>query len=133
MSYKLYTDGASRGNGTKNQRAGAGAVIKDSQGNTISEVWEYLGSATNNEAEYHSLIMGIGEVLRLDIRKIDIYMDSNLVCKQVCGGWRVRKEHLKPLRKRVTTLLDKFDHWSLNHIRREFNKDADKLANKALD
>ena len=127
---KIYTDGASRNNGTPYQQAGAGAVL---YGEQVHQVSEYLGSVTNNCAEYYSLILALNEAIKLKEKSIEIYMDSLLVCNQVKGSWRVKNRKLQELHSKVISRLQNFDSWEINHIGRNCNKHADKLANDAID
>jgi ribonuclease HI len=132
MSYKIYTDGASRGNPGK---SGAGGIIKNENGEIIGSVSEYLGIQTNNYAEYTSLLLAIEKCLELGINqsKIEIFMDSKLVVEQVNGGWKVKSENIKIINIKIMELLKFFNNVSINYIPREKNKHADLLANKAMD
>jgi ribonuclease HI len=130
VTVKLFTDGGSRGNPGP---AGIGAVIFDDAGECLGEVSEYIGRATNNVAEYKSLIEGMKKALELNISEIEILMDSQLVVRQVLGEYRVKNEGLKPLWKEACVLFKKFDKADIKHTRRENNVDADRLVNQALD
>lgn len=126
----LYTDGASRGNPGE---AGAGVVILDRVGNVVKELKEYLGNTTNNSAEYRALILGLQEVLRLGGTKVTIFSDSELMVNQIKGSYNVKNQGLLLLYKEVNELLEKFLKYDINHIRREENRHADRLANEAID
>ena len=126
----LFTDGAARGNPGP---AGAGFVISDGNGHVVFEGSEYLGETTNNQAEYRALTHGLAKALELDFSNIDISMDSELIVKQVKGEYKVKNQGLKPLYKEVKELLNKFVEFNIKHIRRENNKEADRLANRAVD
>jgi len=126
--WTLYTDGASRGNPGS---AGAGAVLKDSDGILLAEISRSLGQATNNEAEYHALILGLKEAHKLGAARLKIKLDSELVVKQVRGLYRVKNQRLRPLYNRVVALLQDLEAYDILHIRRELNKEADKLASTA--
>jgi ribonuclease HI len=126
----IHTDGASRGNPGK---AGIGVVIynKD-KSETIKQVYKYLGTATNNVAEYTALLTGLKEASKLGANQIELYLDSELIVKQIKGEYRVKNEGLKPLYNEVTSLLKQFQY-NISHVPRENNKKADELANKAID
>ena len=128
--FQLFTDGGSRGNPGK---SGAGAVLK-LDGKVIAEAnYSLLVATTNNAAEYHSLILGL-RLVPDEVQAIEIFMDSSLVVNQVNGKWKVNAEHLRPLRAKAVSALKRFrDRWSLSHVRRAFNKDADHQANLAMD
>lgn len=126
----LYTDGAARGNPGP---AGAGAVLLDPRGNELAALTRYLGKATNNVAEYQALILGLEEAAIQKVRRLKVHLDSELVVRQLNGQYKVRNPHLKPLYQRVLALLRAFDQVSIIHVRREFNRRADQLANQAID
>lgn len=131
---KLYTDGACRGNGGIDSLAGAGAIIYDKDDNILAEISEFLGKGkTNNIAEYRAMLLGLERSLDLGINTIYIYTDSKLIVKQVKGEWRVKDFKLIPLHKELKDLLKKFEEWDITHIYRNYNKEADKLANLAID
>jgi ribonuclease HI len=128
--YRLYTDGACRGNPGA---GGAGAVITDAEGNIVWEGKEYLGHCTNNIAEYKALILGLKGALAAGFKNLEVYMDSELLAKQINGSYRVKNEKLKILMQEVRSLIASFDSFSVKHVLRCHNADADKLANKAID
>lgn len=125
----LYADGSCKGNPGE---GGAGAVIKDEQGKTVSHLKRYLGPVTNNIAEYQALIMGLQEAQTLGSREVEIYLDSELVVNQINGVYRVRDSKLKVLEGEVRKLLRPFAHWVIRHIPREENREADRLAREAV-
>jgi ribonuclease HI len=125
----LYIDGASKGNPG---RAGAGVWIVDEEGKKISAVSRYLGYKTNNEAEYWALLLGLREVRRLGSRSIQIYTDSELIEKQIKGAYRVKDSKLKALHKVVLQNFKTFISFEIQSIPREENKEADRLANQAI-
>ncbi len=127
---KLYTDGACRGNPGY---GGAGAVLVDEEGNTIASVKKSLGICTNNIAEYSALILGLEEALKKQCRRLHIFLDSELLVKQINGSYRVKSAHLKMLMQDVKKLLSSFDGYTIEHIARSYNQDADRLANEAID
>ncbi len=126
----IYADGASRGNPGQ---AAIGAVILDEQGRLIASVSRRIGRATNNQAEYRAIIAALEEAIRLGLRQVDIRLDSELVVKQINGEYRVKKATLKPLCQQVKQLLGSLEGFTVAHIPRRQNMEADKLANKALD
>lgn len=126
----MYSDGASRGNPGL---AAAGAVVFNPAGKVAAEVSEPLGIHTNNYAEYQGLIKGLEAALELGARRVEVRMDSELLVKQATGQYRVRHPGLIPLSIRVNELRRQFDAVTFKHVRREYNKHADALANRALD
>lgn len=129
MKAILYTDGGARGNPGP---AGIGYVLLFDDGREI-EKGEYIGEATNNQAEYKALLAGLQRARQEEILELECRLDSELVVKQLSGEYRVKDADLKPLRERVKNLAAAFEKISFTHIPREKNKKADKLVNKALD
>lgn len=125
----LRTDGGSRGNPGP---AGAGFVI-EREGEIVCRGGRFLGSVTNNVAEYEALIWGLENVSAMGFGSVTVYADSELLVKQVNGQYRVKNEGLKPLFARALKLLREFTTFKVSHVRREFNKDADEMANQAMD
>ena len=125
----LYADGASRFNPGP---SGVGVVIykEEEEVHTISE---YIGEATNNEAEYLALIKGLEYLLKVNELSVSCYLDSKLVVEQANGNYRVRAENLIPLNTQLFSLIKKFHKIQFNHIPREKNSRADGLANKGID
>jgi ribonuclease HI len=130
QNYHLYSDGACRGNPGP---GGAGAVITNGEGNVVWEGKKYLGHCTNNIAEYEALILGLEGALAHGYKKLDVYMDSELLAKQINGSYRVKNEKLKVLMQEVRSLLSSFDSIEVKHILRCHNAQADRLANLAID
>jgi ribonuclease HI len=126
----IYIDGASKGNPG---RAGAGILIANAEGTKISEVSRYLGHKTNNEAEYWALLLGLREAERLKGERIQIFTDSELVERQMNGVYRVKDLNLRTLHKRVRENLGRFSSFEIRSIPREENKEADRLANQAIE
>ena len=124
----LYTDGAARGNPGP---AGIGIVIKDGR-KKIKEIYEYIGEATNNIAEYSAVIKALEEAASLKAGAITLSLDSELVVKQLNGEYKVKDANMKELFSRAMEILKCFSSFEVRHISRENNKDADKLANKAI-
>jgi len=126
----VYSDGASRGNPGE---AGIGYVIKNQKGEVIKEVSDYLGRATNNVAEYTALIRALQDGLKLGGKEVEVYVDSELLVKQIKGEYRVKNKGLIPLYNQVMSLIDKFDKFVIVHVPREQNKEADRLANDGIE
>ena len=128
--FSLYSDGASRGNPGD---AGAGIILLDRQGNELSTRSLYLGKCTNNSAEYQALIAGLEVALEVGCRDLHIFLDSQLIVRQIQGIYKVKNEDLKPLYNRARRLLTELQSWKIYHIPREKNFRADHLANKGID
>ncbi len=128
--YTAFVDGASRGNpGT----AGAGVLILDPDGNPFKRLKKFLGSVTNNVAEYSALIVALESAHRFGIKRLSVMADSELVVKQVKGLYRVKSPDLRPLYERVMALSSSLIFFEIAHVRRERNAEADSLANEAID
>lgn len=125
----LYTDGGSRGNPGP---SGIGVVILDSNKKKIKEVFKYIGEATNNVAEYTALVSGLKEALALKATDIVIYMDSELLAKQLNGEYKVKDVNMKTFFDESLDLFKNFNSFEVKHIERAKNKEADKLVNKAI-
>ena len=130
MKAILFTDGGARGNPGP---AGIGVVLKDDAGDVIGEIAEGIGVATNNVAEYSALIAGLELALDKGVTEIDVFMDSELVISQLKGEWKIKNDRLRILAVRARALLNRFETHTLEHVRRELNSDADKLANQGMD
>ena len=125
----IYVDGASRGNPGP---AAVGAVIKEEQGATILKVSYSIGRATNNQAEYSALIVALQQARKLGADQVYINTDSQLMSEQINGNYRVRNAHIRPLFEKAMQLLTAFQYYSIDHIPRYLNSEADALANEAL-
>jgi ribonuclease HI len=125
----IYVDGASRGNPGP---AAVGAVIKEEQGATILKVSSSIGRATNNQAEYSALIVALQEARKLGADQVYINTDSQLMSEQINGNYKVRNAHIRPLFEKAMQLLTAFQYYSIDHIPRYLNSEADALANEAL-
>jgi len=129
-AHLLYADGASRGNPGP---ASIGAVLYDPEGETIAEVSEAIGPATNNVAEYRAVVAGLEAALALGVESLRIRLDSQLLVRQLRGEYRVRAAGLQPLHRRAQDLIGRFVAISVEHVPRSQNTAADALANAALD
>ena len=123
----LYTDGSSLGNPGK---AGVGIVIYNEDNKVIKRVAKFIGIATNNVAEYMALIYALEEALHLKARKVECFLDSELLVRQLEGIYKVKDSKLKLLYHQVRHLESFFENVNFHHIGREKNKEADKLAKK---
>lgn len=126
----IYTDGGARGNPGP---AGIGCAILDEQGNAVEEISKYIGEATNNQAEYQALIAGLAKAKELGAKQVEVFLDSELVVKQLNREYRVKDKDLAPLFVQAYNLTLGFKKVIFKHIRREKNELADKLVNSALD
>lgn len=126
----IYTDGGARGNPGP---AGIGVVIFDSTQKELKRISRHIGSTTNNQAEYKALIAGLEQALESGGEEALCHLDSELVVRQMQGKYKVREEGLKDLAAQALRLTAKFKRVEFTHIRREKNKLADQLVNKALD
>jgi ribonuclease HI len=114
----LFCDGSVRGNPGP---AGIGVVVADANGMPLKRFGEQLPPCTNNEAEYHALVRGLRECLRLGASQVDVYMDSDLVRLQVLGDYQVNAPHLQALCEQARQLLQRFSAWRLERIESERN------------
>ena len=129
MELTIYSDGASRNNPGE---AGAGVyILKD--GAPVDGLARYLGTTTNNIAEYTAAIMGLEYAVEAGARSVKLFADSELLVKQINGQYKVKNEGLKPLHGKVKELIAKLGSVEVQYIPRERNKEADALANKAID
>ncbi|MFC1983691.1 ribonuclease HI family protein [Chloroflexota bacterium] len=126
----IHADGASRGNPGP---AAIGVTIKDERGKLITSISQRIGRTTNNQAEYRAIITALEEAIRLGTKQVNINSDSELVVKQINGQYRVKKATLKPLYQQLIQLLGSLESFTITHIPRQQNKEADDLANQALD
>ena len=130
MKVVAYTDGASRGNPGPSS---FGVVLFDADGRQVHSVSQALGRATNNQAEYRGAIAALEAALGLGAREVELRMDSELVVRQLSGRYKVRNPGLIPLHNRIRYLRKLFDSVSIVHVPRAQNREADRLANEALD
>ena len=125
----LHTDGASRGNPGP---AAAGIVVEQVDGTILAELGQYLGEMPNNQAEYRALILGLRLVADRQPAAVGIYMDSELVVRQMTGVYQVRDATLQQLYREAMALVKALPHVTFTHVRRAQNALADRLANQAL-
>jgi ribonuclease HI len=125
-----YIDGGARGNPGP---AGYGVRIEDEMGALIDEFNGFLGSATNNVAEYNGLLAALRYAQAHGHRKVRVKSDSELLVKQMKGEYRVKNAGLQPLYQEACVMAKALDRIVFEHVRREQNKDADRLANLAMD
>jgi len=126
----VHVDGGARGNPGP---AAAGAVLSTPDGDVIDEATEFLGTATNNVAEYRGLLLGLARAKALGATEVEVVNDSELVAKQVNGDYKVKHAAMRPLYQQAMAALREFDGWSIRSVPRAENADADALVNQALD
>ena len=124
MTLEAYIDGGSRGNPGE---AGCGVYVPG-----VVRIAEFLGKQTNNYAEYSALLAALRFAVDHRADSLKVYADSELVVKQINGDYKVRNENIKPLFEQAQRLIRQLRHFSISHIYREQNKEADKLANLAM-
>ncbi len=126
----VNVDGGARGNPGP---AAIGAVVQDPGGQVLEEHGERIGRATNNVAEYRALLLGIERAAARGASDLELVGDSELIVKQVKGEYKVKDATMRELHAQVKQALRAFDSWSIRHVRREHNAEADRLVNRALD
>jgi ribonuclease HI len=125
MKLKAYIDGGSRGNPGE---AGIGVYFPD-----VVRIAEYLGTGTNNFAEYSALVAALRFAVFSHCDELEVFADSELVVKQIKGEYQVKNEGIRPLYESALRWIKLIPTFSISHVRRENNKEADKLANLAMD
>ena len=131
MRLLIHTDGAARGNPGP---AGLGALLVDADsGEVVAELARFLGVRTNNYAEWTAVEAALEEALRVGATHVDLRMDSELVARQITGRYRVKHPDLKPIHGRVMAMLARLAGYTVGHVPRERNKEADHLSNVAID
>jgi ribonuclease HI len=130
MKLIIYTDGGARGNPGP---AGIGVVIYNEARQVIAEISEFLGVATNNQAEYKAIIAGLTRAAHLKATELEFYLDSELAVKQLNREYKVKNKDLAPLFLTIHNLSLDFKKITYTHITRERNREADRLANEAMD
>ncbi len=130
MKLIINVDGGARGNPGP---AAIGVVVRDPAGEVLTDLAETIGEATNNVAEYRALIRGIDLAVEMGADELEIRGDSELVVKQMLGQYKVKHPDMKPLHAEAKEALAGLSDWSISHVRREQNSEADALVNQALD
>jgi len=130
MKLIIHSDGGARGNPGP---AGIGVIIHGEDGSIVAEISQFIGHATNNQAEYQALLAGLEKAVILGADILDCFLDSELVVKQINREYKVKNKELAPLFLKVYNLTTKFKSIRFIHIPREQNKEADRLANEAMD
>ena len=125
-----FIDGGARGNPGP---AGYGVYVVDEQGSVLAELYEGIGASTNNVAEYRGLLAALEWALAHGHRRLHIKSDSQLLVRQMNGEYAVKNAGLLPLYRQARHLMAKIGDVTLEHVRREFNKDADRLSNLGMD
>jgi ribonuclease HI len=126
----VNVDGGARGNPGP---AAVGVVVRSGGGEVLEEHGERIGTATNNVAEYRALLAGIERAAALGASELELIGDSELIVRQVKGEYKVKDATLRELHAEVVRALQRFERWSIAHVRREENAEADRLVNMALD
>lgn len=126
----MNVDGGARGNPGP---AAIGVVIRNGDGEVVEERAERIGKATNNVAEYRALLLGIELAAARGASEVDLVGDSELIVRQVEGRYKVKDPTMRRLHGEVKRALADFEGWTIRHVRRESNADADRLVNEALD
>jgi ribonuclease HI len=129
-AYRANIDGGSRGNPGP---ASYGVVIRDPRGEVVAKLKKYIGRMTNNVAEYYGLIAALDYAQSHSVRSLRIESDSELLVKQMRGLYKVKSEDLRPLFERAHKMSQTFESFRIDHVYREQNREADALANEALD
>ncbi len=127
---EIFTDGASRGNPGP---ASIGVLFRQKDGPDLAEYCQAIGSTTNNVAEYRAVVAALEICRDWKVKKVHLYMDSELIVRQIHGTYRVKSPDLRPLYQQVQFLIKELSEFRVTHIKRAFNSHADALANKALD
>ncbi|MFY9937702.1 MAG: ribonuclease HI family protein [Silvibacterium sp.] len=125
-----FCDGGSRGNPGP---AGFGVYIQGAHGESIGELSEFLGKRTNNFAEYSGLLAALNFALEQGFTRLKVVSDSELMVKQIKGQYRVNSPELRPLYEEAKRRITRLDSFQIQHVLRDKNKNADRLANLAMD
>ena len=128
-SFKLFCDGGSRGN----PGPGACGFVLYEGDKLLTDGGQFFKHCTNNQAEYQSLKQGLKAALKRQINNLQIYMDSQLIVKQIKGEYKVRHSSLQPLHQEIKADLAKLKHYQINFVPRHFNQEADAVVNRILD
>jgi len=130
VSYRIYSDGASRGNPGP---SGIGAVILDGHGKIVHEISQYIGETTNNVAEYSALLAALDHCVAKKWEPVEVCADSELLIRQLEGKYKVKHPNLVGLHQKALALLGNLTCLGFRHVPRELNKLADSLANEGID
>ena len=122
---RVYSDGAARGNPGP---AGAGAVLVEPSGQVVDRIGKFLGVQTNNFAEYTGLLIGLRRARELGVSEVEVFVDSELMIRQLGGRYQVKSPSLRPLYKEALKLLNDFTRVKLVHVPREMNAAADEMS-----
>lgn len=129
-AYIAHIDGAARGNPGP---ASYGVIIRKANGEVVAELKKYIGRNTNNVAEYYALIAALDFAVAHGIRALRIRSDSELLVRQMQGRYKVKSADLRPLYERAKKMSQALTSFAVEHVPREQNREADALANQALD
>lgn len=129
-AHTAHIDGGARGNPGA---SGYGVVIHDPSGRKIAELSEYLGHHTNNYAEYQGLLAALRYAQENGVKALKVVSDSELMVRQMKGIYKVKHPELRKLHQEAQQLVRKLDHFEIRHALREHNREADRLANEAMD
>lgn len=131
ISYLVaHIDGGARGNPGP---AGYGVAIEDETGRPVAQLSEYLGHQTNNYAEYSGLLGALSYAIKHGFKALKVFSDSELMVKQIKGEYKVNQPALKELHAKAIKMIDDMEAFEIKHVLREKNRDADRLANQAMD
>jgi probable phosphoglycerate mutase len=125
-----HIDGGSRGNPGP---AAYGVAIETAQGQPVTAFGKYIGRTTNNVAEYQGLLAALEYALNHEHPRLRVFTDSELMARQISGQYKVRSPDLKPLFDKAKGLISRLESFSIRHVYREHNREADRLANQAMD
>jgi probable phosphoglycerate mutase len=125
-----HIDGGSRGNPGP---AAYGVAIKTPQGQAVTAFARFIGETTNNFAEYQGLLAALEYALSHGYPRLRVLTDSELMARQISGSYKVRSPDLKPLHEKAQALIARLESFSIRHVYREHNREADRLANQAMD
>jgi ribonuclease HI len=125
-----HIDGGSRGNPGP---AAYGVAIKTAQGQPVTAFGKFIGRTTNNLAEYQGLVAALEYALNEGYSRLRVLTDSELMARQICGQYKVKSADLKPWHAKAQAMIARFESFSIQHVYREHNREADRLVNKALD
>jgi len=124
----IHIDGACSGNPGD---ASIGIIFSHGE-EPVKNISKYIGRKTNNIAEYTALVVALQEAIAMKLKSVRVYSDSELLCRQMNGAYKVKNENLKELYEQAQALRSGFENFSIHHIPREKNKGADKLARLAI-